>query len=121
VHVAAEMRRRGVPVYTIPVGLPAPPDALIAEVIAPEAVFRGDPVTLRVRVESRGLAGSDSTLSLEVNGEEQQVEPIVFEDGAQFVELKFRPEQDSGTIELGLEVDGTAADSNPKKIGRAHV
>lgn len=119
-HVATEMRRRGVPVYTIPIGLPAPPDALIAEVIAPEAVFRGDPVTLRVRVESRGLAGSDSTLSLEVNGEEQQVEPIVFEDGAQFVELKFRPEQDSGTIELGLEVDGTAADSNPKNNTALH-
>ena len=47
VRVAGEMERRGVPIYTIPIGLPAPPDAMIAEVIAPEAVFRGDPVTLR--------------------------------------------------------------------------
>ncbi len=120
VHVANRMERRGVPVYTIPIGLPAPPDAMIAEVIAPEAVFRGDPVTLRVRVESRGLASRDSSLSLKVNGEEQQVEPIVFEDGAQFVELKFRPEQDSGTLELDFEVDGTEADSNPKNNTALH-
>ena len=45
-----EMERRGVPIYTVPIGLPAPPDAMIAEVIAPEAMFRGDPVTLRVRL-----------------------------------------------------------------------
>jgi uncharacterized membrane protein len=120
VYVAGEMERRGVPIYTIPIGLPAPPDAMIAEVIAPEVVFRGDPVTLRVRIESRGLEARQSTLSLKVNGEEQQVEPIVFEDGAQFVELKIRPEQASGTLELGFEVDGTDADSNPKNNTAMH-
>lgn len=120
VHVAGELERRGIPVYTIPMGLPAPPDAMIAEVIAPEAVFRGDPVTLRVRVESRGLASRDSSLSLKVNGEEQQLEGIVFEEGAQFVELKFRPEQESGVLELGFEVDGTDADSNPKNNTAMH-
>ncbi len=120
VHVAGEMERRGVPIYTIPIGLPAPPDAMIAEVIAPEAVFRGDPVTLRVRVESRGLAARDSSLSLKVNGDEQQLEPIVFEDGAQFVEFKFRPEQESGTLDLVFEVDGTDADSNPKNNTALH-
>ena len=120
VYVAGEMERRGVPVYPVPIGLPAPPDAMIAEVIAPEAVFRGDPVTLRVRVESRGLAGRDSSMSLKVNGEEHQVEPVVFEDGAQFVEFKVRPEQDSGTIELAFEVDGTDADTNPKNNTATH-
>lgn len=120
VHVAGELERRGIPVYTIPMGLPAPPDAMIAEVIAPEAVFRGDPVTLRVRVESRGLASRNSSLSLKVNGEEQELEPLVFEDGAQFVELKFSPEQESGVLELGFEVDGTDADSNPKNNTAMH-
>ena len=120
VHVASEMERRGVPIYTIPIGLPAPPDAMITEVIAPEAVFRGDPVTLRVRVESRGLAARDSSLNLKVNGEEQEIKAIVLEDGAQFVEFKFRPEQDSGTVELVFEVDGTDADSNPKNNTALH-
>lgn len=120
VYVASEMERRGVPIYTIPIGLPAPPDAMITEVIAPEAVFRGDPVTLRVRVESRGLEARDSSVSLKVNGEEQEIKPIVLEDGAQFVEFKFRPEQDSGTVELTFEVDGTDADSNPKNNTALH-
>ena len=120
VHVAGEMERRGVPVYAVPIGLPAPPDAMIAEVIAPEAVFRGDPVTLRARIESRGLAGRDSSMSLKVNGEEQQVAPILFEDGSQFVELKYKPEQDSGTVELTFEVDGTDADTNLKNNIATH-
>lgn len=120
VHVAGEMERRGVPIYPIPIGLPAPPDAMITEVIAPEAVFRGDPVTLQVRVGSRGLGARESSLSLKVNGEEQELKPVVLEDGTQSVELKFRPEQDSGTLELEFEVDGTDADSNPKNNTALH-
>ena len=120
VHVASGMERRGVPVYTIPIGLPAPPDAMITEVIAPEAVFRGDPVTLRVRVESRGLAARDSSVSLKVNGEEKDSQPIALDDGAQFVEFKLRPEQESGILELEFEVDGTDADSNPMNNTALH-
>ena len=120
VHVASQMERQGVPIYTIPIGLPAPPDAMIAELIAPEAVFRGDPVTLRVRIESRGLSGRDSSLSLSVDGDERQILPIVFEDGAQFVELKLRPERASGTLDLSVSLDGTEADSNPKNNHARH-
>lgn len=112
VHVADEMERRGIPIYTIPVGLPAPPDAMIAEVIAPGAVFQGEPVSLRVRVESRGLEGRLAALTLKVNGEEQQVEPITLQDGAQFVELTFQPKQRSGVLVLDYELDGTDDDSN---------
>lgn len=116
-RVAAEL---DVHVYPIPIGLPAPPDVMIAEVIAPEAVFQGDPVTLRIRLESRGLDGSGTALSLKVNGEETQIEPVILEGGAQFVEMRIQPAQSSGVLNLDFEIDGTSADSNPKNNTRSH-
>ncbi|MFZ9935826.1 MAG: hypothetical protein ACO3JG_02075 [Luteolibacter sp.] len=113
VRVAAEMQRSGVPVFTVPVGMPAPPDAMIAEVIAPEAVFHGDLVTLRVRVQSGGLDGKAGALKLKIDGVETQVEPLLLEDGTQFVELGIQPKQTTGNLQLDFELDGTAADSNP--------
>ncbi len=57
VNVARRLKERRVPLYTVPVGLPAPPDINVRGVIAPEVVFKGDRVPLRVKIESRGFAG----------------------------------------------------------------
>ncbi len=121
VRVAAEMKKRGIPVYSIPIGLPAPPDAMIAEVIAPEAVFQGDPVSLRVRLQSRGLEGRKTTLKVRVNGVEEQSESVVFEDGTQFIPpMTIQPKQDSGSLKLDFELVATDDDSNPKNNTRQH-
>jgi hypothetical protein len=120
VRVAAGMGKRGIPVYPISIGLPAPPDVMIGEVIAPEAVFQGDPVTLRVRVQSRGLDGQSTTLKLKVDGEETQSETLALADGSQFVEMKIQPKQNSGTLQLDFAIDGTELDSNPKNNTASH-
>lgn len=120
VRVAAEMQKRGIPIYPIPIGLPAPPDVMIGEVIAPEAVFQGDPVTLRVRVQSQGLDGQSTTLKLKLDGEETQSESLVLAEGSQFVEMKIQPKQSSGALQLDFEIDGTEADSNPKNNSASH-
>ncbi|MCH2332830.1 MAG: hypothetical protein MK312_15000, partial [Roseibacillus sp.] len=44
VNVARRLIERRVPLYTVPVGLPAPPDINVRGVIAPEVVFKGDRV-----------------------------------------------------------------------------
>ena len=119
-RVAAEMEKNDIPVYAIPIGLPAPPDAMIAEVIAPEAVFQGDLVSLRVRVQSRGLDGRSTTLKLKINGEEAQTETIVFEGGAQFIEMSIQPKQSSGSLQLDFELGRTDDDSNPKNNTAKH-
>ncbi len=120
VRVAAEMEQKGVPVFTIPIGMPAPPDAMIAEVIAPEAVFQGDLVTLRVRVQSGGLDGQAGALKLKIDGVETEAESIFLGDGAQFIEMSIQPKQGSGTLQLGFELDASAADSNPKNNIASH-
>ena len=119
-RVAGELEKEDIPVYAIPIGLPAPPDAMIGEVIAPEAVFQGDLVSLRVRVQSRGLDGRSTTLKLKINGEDAQTESIVFQEGAQFVEMSIQPKQSSGSLQLEFELDGTSDDSNPKNNTALH-
>lgn len=120
VRVAADMEQRGVPLFTVPIGLPAPPDAMIGEVIAPEAVFQGDLVTLRVRVQSAGLGGRASSLKVKIDGVEAKSEALFLEDGSQFVELRIQPKEASGTLQLDFELDGSDADSNPKNNVASH-
>lgn len=120
VRVASEMQKRGIPLYPIPIGLPAPPDVMIGEIIAPEAVFQGDPVTLRVRVQSQGLDGRRASLKLKVDGEEAQSESVVLVEGSQFVEIKIQPKQSSGALQLDFEIDGTEIDSNTKNNTASH-
>ncbi len=120
VRVSGELKKKGLPVYPISIGLPAPPDAMISEIIAPAAVFKGDPVSLRVRVKSRGLHGRSSTLKLKINDQEAQTQPLVLADGTQFVEMNVKPEQSSGVLRLDFELDGTSADSNPKNNTQSH-
>ena len=120
VRVAAGMRKQGIPIYPIPIGLPSPPDVMIGEVIAPEAVFQGDPVTLRVRVQSRGLDGQSTTLKLKVDGEDTRSETVSLAEGSQFVEMRIQPKQSSGTLQLDFGIDGTEADSNPENNAASH-
>ncbi len=119
-RVADSLATDGIPVYPVPIGMPAPPDAMISEIIAPEAVFHGDPVTLRVRVQSRGLDGLSSTLKLKIDGVEAQTKSLAFDGGTQFVEMRLEPKQRSGELQLDLELDGTDTDSNLKNNALPH-
>ena len=104
VNVARRLKERRVPLYTVPVGLPAPPDIHVRGVIAPEVVFKGDRVPLRVKIESRGFAGKPVTLYFNLNDTEKDNKQITLRDGVQFEEFMFIPEAESGTLELSFEI-----------------
>lgn len=104
VNVARRLKERRVPLYTVPVGLPAPPDINVRGVIAPEVVFKGDRVPLRVKIESRGFAGKAVQLSFRVNEDEKESKQVTLKNGVQFEEFMFIPEAESGTLELSFEI-----------------
>jgi len=104
VNVARRLKERRVPLYTVPVGLPAPPDIHVRGVIAPEVVFKGDRVPLRVKIESRGFAGKPVTLYFNLNDTEKDNKQITLRDGIQFEEFMFIPEAESGTLELDFSI-----------------
>ena len=104
VNVARRLKERRVPLYTVPVGLPAPPDINVRGVIAPEVVFKGDRVPLRVKIESRGFAGKAVQFSFRVNEDEKESKQVTLKNGVQFEEFMFIPEAESGTLELSFEI-----------------
>lgn len=115
VNVARRLKERRVPLYTVPVGLPAPPDIHVRGVIAPEVVFKGDRVPLRVKIESRGFAGKPVTLYFNLDGTERENKQITLRDGVQFEEFMFIPEAESGTLDLEFSIklqEGEITDAN---------
>jgi hypothetical protein len=104
VNVARRLKERRVPLYTVPVGLASPPDIHVRSVIAPEVVFKGDRVPLRVKIESRGFAGKAVQLYFRVNGEEKESKQVTLKNTVQFEEFMFIPEAESGTLELNFEI-----------------
>jgi len=79
-------------------------------VVAPEVVFKGDRVPLRVKLESQGYAEKAVNLIFNVAGEQSAVQQITLKDGVQFEEFMFIPEQESGTLKLDFEIKPLAGE-----------
>ena len=103
-EASARLKQRGIPVYCVGVGLPDPPDVQVRRLIAPEVVFAGDKVSLRVQVYSRGYTGDNAQLVMKVDGEEVVTKPFALTGGSQFIELTYTPKAKSGTIEIATVV-----------------
>jgi uncharacterized membrane protein len=119
-RVARQLKERDIPLYTVPVGLPAPPDIHVRSVVAPEVVFKGDRVPLRVKLESRGFAGRNVELVFEVDGERTMSQQVELKDGVQFEEFMFIPEQASGTLNLGFEIGVLAGETTDVNNSTSH-
>ncbi len=64
-ELARYARERRIPVYPIGIGDPSPPrNVRIAEVVAPDNAFQGDPFPIKVRVTADGLDGERIELVL---------------------------------------------------------
>ena len=104
-EASARLKKRSIPVYCVGVGLPDPPDVQVRRLIAPEVIFAGDKVSLRVQVDSRGYIGDNAQLVLKVDDEEVVTKPFALTGGSQFIELTYTPKMKSGTIEIETRRD----------------
>ncbi|MEM7262772.1 MAG: hypothetical protein AAF488_12335, partial [Planctomycetota bacterium] len=120
VRVAKTLGQREVPVYAVPVGLPDPPDIRVRRVIAPDVVFQGDRVPVRVQVDSSGFDGKRVELSMAIDGERSSSASLELQDGAQFAELTFTPQQESGTLELNFTIEAQAGETAIANNRRSH-
>ena len=106
VESARNYAEQDIPIHTINLGLPSPPDIHIRKIIGPDVVFKGDRVPLRVQIESKGYNERTIELTLKIDGTDQPSQQVKLKDGIQFAEIIFVPDQESGTVEL--EVSSTA-------------
>lgn len=119
-RVARELKARAIPVYTVPVGLPAPPDIMLSGVVAPEVVFKGDRVPLRVKVESRGYQGRTVDLQMTVDGEQGAVQQVQLKGGVQYEEMTFIPQRESGRIVLKFQITPVAGEATELNNNASH-
>jgi hypothetical protein len=117
VTIAKQLKSRGIPIFPVVVGLPAPPDIHVRRIIAPQVVFKGDRVPIRVQIDSTGYAGETIDLALTVDGDTQGAisQQVELTGDVQFEQLMFTPDKDSGNLRLNVSVDllpGEATDTN---------
>lgn len=98
VTVARRLGDRGIPVYTIGLGLPDPPDVLVTQVVAPPLAFVRDRVPVRAEISSLGFAQRDVTVTAELDGVPVAEKTLTLDDDRQWVELPFSPDH---TVEAG--------------------
>ncbi|MEM7393949.1 MAG: hypothetical protein AAF492_16545, partial [Verrucomicrobiota bacterium] len=102
--VARNLKERDIPVYTVPIGLEEPPDVHVRKLIAPEVVFTGDDVPLRVQIDSHGFAGRTVELSLSVDDDVVVEQSFELAGGSQFEEMMFAPRRKGGEALLKVAV-----------------
>ena len=94
---AARSLNSRVPVFTVPIGLPAPPDVEVQKLIAPEVAFSGDRVPVRVQLDSSGLVDKTVALSFQVGDGEAETREVTLKGGVQFEQFEYLPGNESGT------------------------
>ena len=127
--VARYARERGVPVHVIGLGDPsAPRNVRVAEVLAPQNVFKQDPFAITVGLTAEGLAGESLHLTLSERnvtdgGESKRVDSrrVVVGPGGAIAPVTFERRQDRvGRFVYTLSVtpvdDESVTDDNTKEV-----
>ena len=81
---------RGIPVYTVPIGLTDPDDVSIRNIVMQEVAYSGDKVPVRVQIQSKGYERRTARLAVLLNDRRVSSRIIRFDGGLQFEEVDFR-------------------------------
>lgn len=120
-EAAHDLGVRGIPVYTVPVGIADPDDVSIRNVIMQEVAFTGDKVPVRVQIQSKGYEKRMTDLTVLLDGRGVARKKVTLEGGLQFEEVFFNvdvTEKGAVRIEVVIEPfadESTAANNRVKR------
>ncbi|MEO0474470.1 MAG: hypothetical protein AAF085_00680 [Planctomycetota bacterium] len=101
-----DLGARGIPVYTVPLGLSEPDDILIQCIVMQEVAYSGDKVPVRVQLQSKGYEKRTAKLSVLLNGRSTSTRTVRFEGGLQFEDIDFRVDvYDKGAVEIEVVIE----------------
>ena len=104
--VLQDLGARGIPVYTVPIGLSDPDDVSIRNIVMQEVAFSGDRVPVRVHLQSRGYERRTARLSVLLNGRSVSQRTIRFEGGLQFEDIDFRVDvYEKGAAQIAVTIE----------------
>ena len=81
---------RGIPVYTVPIGLTDPDDVSIRNIVMQEVAYSGDKVPVLVQIQSKGYERRTARLAVILNDRRVSSRIVRFDGGLQFEEVDFR-------------------------------
>jgi len=97
---------RGIPVYTIPIGLAEPDDISIRNIVMQEVAYSGDRVPVRIQLQSKGYEKRMARMSVLLNGRRVSQRTVQFDGGLQFQDIDFRVDvYEKGAAQIAVVVD----------------
>ena len=110
--VVRDLGTRGIPVYTVPVGIADPDDVSIRNVIMQDVAFTGDKVPVRVQLQSKGYEKRTAELTVSLNGRGIARQIVTFEGGLQFEEIFFNVDvAERGAARIVVEIEAFSDES----------
>ncbi len=104
--VLRDLGARGIPVYTVPLGLPDPDDVSIRNIVMQEVAFSGDRVPVRVHLQSEGYEQRTARLSVLLNDRRVSSRIVRFDGGLQFEEVDFRVDvYEKGAAQIDVVIE----------------
>ena len=101
VEVAADLKKLGIPLYPVGIGLPDPPDVSVQSIIVPETIFSFDRVQVRAQVRSTAnYRGVKTQVAASIDGDQVDSFNVELAGATQFVQLNFIPKDRSGMVDL---------------------
>lgn len=120
--ILRDLGSRGIPVFTVPVGLADPDDIALRNIVMQEVAFSGDRVPVRVQIQSKGYEKRMARLSVLLNDRNVSQKEVRLEGGLQFEDIDFRVdlyEKGAARIAVVIEPFGDEISSENNRIERS--
>lgn len=120
--ILRDLGSRGIPVFTVPVGLADPDDVSLRNIVMQEVAFSGDRVPVRVQIQSKGYEKRMARLSVSLNDRNVSQKEIRLEGGLQFEDIDFRVdlyEKGAARIAVVIEPYGDEISAENNRIERS--
>ncbi len=120
--ILRDLGTRGIPVYTVPIGLADPDDVSIRNIVMQEVAYSGDRVPVRVQLQSKGYEKRMARLTVRLNGRRVSQRTVRFDNGLQFEDIDFRVdvyEKGAAQITVSIEPFDEEVSVNNNRIERS--
>ena len=119
---ARDLGARGIPVYTVPVGIADPDDVSIRGIVMQDVAFTGDKVPIRVQIQSTGYEKRTADLTVRLDGRTVARQSVSFAGGLQFEEIFFNvdvAEKGAARVEISIEPFSDEATAANNRVERS--
>lgn len=104
--VLRDLGARGIPVYTVPIGLADPDDVSIRNIVMQEVAYSGDRVPVRIQLQSKGYERRTARLAVYLGDRRLSQRTVRLTGGLQFEDIDFRVDvYEKGAAQVAVAIE----------------